>query len=183
MSSYQGFCGDGSERGREKQMKPEEGFTRTKRSGSSCTWPRWSIYSFWVLIFCVHARGQQRGNMGRRPPAFPSGCRQVWPRNRGWKEVGKSWLQHEQESSSLGPRLLAHSKAPLFPAQEFAACTTGRISQRKFAASVGGEECFKGLNGAFCWLVTLNGRRVLQATTCIMGSLCLLAQEDQPPQS
>lgn len=99
------------------------------------------------------------------------------------KEVGKCWLQHEQESSSLGPRLLAHSKAPLFPAQEFAACTTGRISQRKFAASVGGEECFKGLNGAFCWLVTLNGRRVLQATTCRMGSLCLLAQEDQPPQS
>lgn len=45
-----------------------------------------------------------------------------------------------------GPRLLDDSNAPLFPAEEFAGCTTGRISQIKFAASVGGEECFKGLN-------------------------------------
>lgn len=46
----------------------------------------------------------------------------------------------------LSPRLLDDSNAPLFPAEEFAGCTTGKISQIKFAASVGGEECFKGLN-------------------------------------
>lgn len=81
----------------------------------------------------------------------------------------------------LSPRLLAGSKAPLFAAQEFAGRTTGRISQRRFAASVGGEECLKGLNGAFCWLVTPRGRRVLRATARMMVSLCLLAQEDQRP--
>lgn len=46
----------------------------------------------------------------------------------------------------LSPQLLDDSNAPLFPAEEFAGCTTGRISQMKLAASVGGEECFKGLN-------------------------------------
>lgn len=44
----------------------------------------------------------------------------------------------------FSPRFLDNSSDPLFPAEEFACCTTGRISQIKFAASVGGEECFKG---------------------------------------
>lgn len=46
----------------------------------------------------------------------------------------------------LSLQLLDDSNAPLFPAEELAGCTTGRISKMKVAAFVGGEECFKGLN-------------------------------------
>lgn len=91
-----------------------------------------SDYFFWVLIFHIPVQRWERGEWGKSMAVFSHGQRKVWPRTEPGQWVGAGstirgapgWLG----AGSSSPTLLDASPAPLFPAEEFAACTTGTTS-------------------------------------------------------